>query len=145
MSAVLQQSRRDRPAAQEWAERTIALATEQGFAHHVAEGTIWRGWALAEQGRGEEGVVQIRQGLVAYGATGAEIDRAYYLALLAEAYGRAGQVEEGLSTVAEALTHVDKTGVQVHAAELYRLKGELLLKKSAVNPAVRIPPPILNA
>jgi len=37
------------------------------------------------------------------------------------------QTEEGLAVLAEALTFVDKTGEPVYAAELYRLKGELLL------------------
>ncbi len=35
-------------------------------------GTILRGWALAEQGQEEEGIAQMRQGLAAYRATGAE-------------------------------------------------------------------------
>ena len=51
----------------------------------------------------------------------------YYLVLLAEAYGKAGQAEEGLATLAEALSVVDKSGERFYEAELYRLKGELLL------------------
>ena len=51
----------------------IALSTEQGFAFWLALGTILRGWALAEQGQGEEGIAQMRQGLAAYRATGAEL------------------------------------------------------------------------
>ena len=66
----------------------IALSTEQGFPFWLAWGTILRGWALAEQGQGEEGIAQIRQGLAAYRATGAELWRPYFLALLAEAYGK---------------------------------------------------------
>src|SRR5262249_50272650 len=49
--------------------------------------------------------------------------------LLVEAYGKAGQAEEGLRVLAEALTAVHKTGERQHEAELYRLKGELLLKQ----------------
>src|SRR5262249_36022780 len=54
----------------------------------------------------------------------------HYLALLAEAYGRAGQAEEGLRLLAEALAHVDTTGERYYAAEVYRLKGELLLRQA---------------
>ena len=43
----------------------------------------------------------MRQGLAAYRATGAELGRPYYLALLAEAYGKVGQAEEGLTVLAE--------------------------------------------
>jgi len=95
-----------------------------------ALGTIAQGWALVEQGDGEAGIVQIRQGLAALQASGAEEIQTYSLALLAEAYGKGGQVEEGLAALAEALDFVDRTGERFYEAELHRLKGELLLKKS---------------
>ena len=106
----------------------IALSTEQGFPFWLATGTILRGWALAEQGQEEEGIAQMRQGLDAWRATGAELCRPYFLALLAEAYGKAGQAEEGLTVLAEALATVDKTGERFYEAELYRLYGELSLR-----------------
>src|SRR5262249_36557455 len=55
----------------------------------------------------------------------------YYLSLLAEVYRTIGQVEEGLSVVAEALAAVDKAGERFYEAELYRLKGELLLTQES--------------
>ena len=106
----------------------IALSTEQGLLSTWRWGTILRGWALAEQGQGEEGIAQIRQGWLPAQATGAEYARPYYLALLAEAYGKVGQAEEGLTVLAEALAMVDKTGERYYEAELYRLKGELTLQ-----------------
>ena len=72
----------------------------------------------------------MRQGLAACRATGAELWRPYFLALLAEAYGKVGQAEEGLTVLAEALAAVDKTGERLYEAELYRLKGELTLQVS---------------
>jgi predicted ATPase len=54
----------------------------------------------------------------------------HYLVLLAEAYGRAGQAEEGLRLLAEALEHQDTTGEVNLAAEVYWLKGELLLRQA---------------
>ena len=105
----------------------MALATEQGFAQQVALATIGRDWALAAQGQGTEGTAQMRQDLTAHRATGAEQSRPYNLALLAEAYGSVGQPAEGLALLAEALTTVDRTGERGWEAELYRLKGELLL------------------
>jgi predicted ATPase len=92
-------------------------------------GTILRGSALAEQGQSAEGIAQMRQGIAAWRATGAELRRPYYLALLAEAYGKAGQTEVGLRALAEALTAVHNTGERQHEAELDRLKGELRLKQ----------------
>jgi predicted ATPase len=52
------------------------------------------------------------------------------LSLLAEAYERGNEVEEGLSVLAEALTVVDKTTEGYWEAELHRLKGELLLQQA---------------
>ena len=122
-AAVVHQFRREGQTAQERAEAAITLCSEQGFAFFSAMGTIDRGGALAEQGRGEEGIAQMGQGLAVYQGTGAELFRPYGLALLAEAYGQVGQVEEGLSVLAEALAAVEKTGERMWEAELYRLKG----------------------
>jgi hypothetical protein len=60
------------------------------------------------------------------------IFHSYFLALLAEAYGKAGQAEERLAALAEALTVVDKSGERFYEAELYRLKGELTLAQSSI-------------
>src|SRR5439155_10053289 len=102
-TANLHQFRREWRLAQERAEAAIALSAEQRFAMAISQAAILRGWALAEQGQGKDRIAQIRQGLAAHRETGAELRRTYFLALLAEAYGKGGQVEEGLSVVAEAL------------------------------------------
>jgi len=91
------------------------------------------GKVLVDQGHGEEGIVQMRQGLAAYQATASELFRPYHLALLAEAYGKVGQAKEGLPLLAEALAAVDKTGERWCEAELYRLKGQLTLQKFQVS------------
>ena len=89
---------------------------------------VLRGWALVEQGQCEEGIAQLREGLVAYRATGAELECSHWLALLAEAYRDTGQPEEGLRLIAEALDHVAQTGIVYYEAELHRLDGELRLR-----------------
>jgi class 3 adenylate cyclase/predicted ATPase/DNA-binding winged helix-turn-helix (wHTH) protein len=118
------------------AERLIALATEHGFPHRVAQGTILRGWALAKQGREDEGLSQIRQGLAAYRTMEAKQWRTRALILLAETYWHTGRAEEGLQIVDEALTemHHDGGGDYLEA-ELYQLKGELLLTRSSAHRA----------
>jgi predicted ATPase len=136
-ATTLHQFRREQQAAQERAEALLALATEQGFAQQVALATIVRGWALAAQGQGTEGTAQMRQGLTAHRATGAEQSRPYNLALLAEAYGSIGQPAKGLHLLAEALTTVDCTGERGWEAELYRLKGELLLAQAGESQRVQ--------
>jgi predicted ATPase len=127
VAAVAHQFRREVQAVQERAEALMTLSTEQGFPYWLAYGTILRGWALTAQGEGAEGIAQMCQGLVAYRATGAEIHRPYFLGLLAEAYGKVGQPEEGLTVLVEALETVNKTEERNWEAELHRGKGELLL------------------
>ena len=112
----------------------MTIATEQGFPQEVARATPLRGWALAARGHGEEGITQIHQGLAAYQATGATAYRPYYLALLAEASATVGQTAEGLEALAEALATLDKSGVRWWEAELYRLRGELLLQHTETQP-----------
>jgi predicted ATPase len=130
VAAQLSQFRREASSTQEQAKAAMALSTDQGFAVWLAQATIFHGWALVEQGRREEGIPQMRQGLAALQATGAEVFRPDCLALLAEMYGRVGQVDDGLMAVAEALALVDKTDGRFYEAELYRLKGELLLMQA---------------
>jgi len=127
LAAAVHQFRREAQAVQERAEAVIAVSTEQGFPFWLAFGMILRGWVFTAQGRGAEGMAQIHQGLAAYRATGAEVDNPYFLALLAEAYGKVGQPEEGLTVLVEALAMVDSTGGRHWEAELHRQKGELLL------------------
>ena len=131
-AAMLYQFLRERQQTHEQAEAIIALCTDQGIPFFLAIGTILQGWALAEQGQGEEGIAQMHQGMASLRATGAEAFTPCYLALLAEAYGKRGQAEEGLSMLAAALATVNKTGERFYEAELYRLKGELTLQQFKV-------------
>jgi len=91
-------------------------------------GTIMRGWALARQEQGEEGIAQISQGINAWRTMGVRLQGPHSLGLLAEAYEKVGQIEEGITVLAEALTMVNKNGERGWEAELYRLKGELTLQ-----------------
>ncbi len=113
-------------ATRERAEAANALCEEHGIPYWCAWVPVLRGWAAAAQGQTEEGIKQIRQGLEAYSATGAEIARPLFLSLLAEAYRKAGQAPDGLAVVAEALNRVRRTGDRFGEPELHRLKGELL-------------------
>jgi predicted ATPase len=134
-AAMVHQYRREVQAAQEHAEAAISLATQHGFPFFRAVGSMLSGWALAHQGQVKEGIGQIQQGLMAWRATGAESNRSYFLALLAEAHGTQGEPGAGLTVLTEALTLVDTTGERWYEPELHRLKGALLLQQNADNQA----------
>jgi predicted ATPase len=131
-TANFHQFRREQQTVQERTERIIALTTGQGFPLWSAWVTLQRGRVLVEQGKGEEGISQIHEGLAAWRTTGAEMGMTCHLALLVEAYGKVGQTKEGLSVLVEVLAQVDKTGERFYEAELYRLKGELTLQQFQV-------------
>jgi predicted ATPase len=126
-AAFVHHLRREERLAQERAEDALAISNEHGLAMYQAFATITRGCALIEQGLQEEGIEQMRQGLADHQATGAKVARPHFLALLAEALGKARQLDEGLRVLGEALELVDRNGERCYLAELYRIKGELLL------------------
>jgi adenylate cyclase len=130
---MIRQYCRDIPAVHHWAQAAITLCTEHGFPLWLAWSTLLQGWALTQQDAGEEGIVQICRGVAACRATGTEVWRPYDLALLAEAQEKRGRAEEGLRTLAEAFTLMDKTGERCWEAESHRLKGEFLLRQDVSN------------
>jgi predicted ATPase len=121
--------RREWDHAHARADAAVALATEHGFPHWVAESTVYRGRTVAEHGNVADGIAQIQWGIAASRDTGAEVYQSYFLSLLAEAYQKNRQVEEGLAAVAEALAFVARTEERFYEAEVYRIKGELTLQK----------------
>jgi predicted ATPase len=129
-AAWLHHRRREAPAVQAQAEALLTLATAQGFPLLVEYGTCWRGWALAVQGQGAAGMAQMHQALTALLAAGQMLARPLCLVLLAEAAAHAGQVEEGLRLLAEALAAIEASGRSELLAETYRLQGALLLRQA---------------
>ena len=71
MAALLHQYRREGALALDRAEAAIACSAEQGFELLLGLSTIFKGWALAEQGQIEAGITVIRAGLDGFQATGA--------------------------------------------------------------------------
>jgi predicted ATPase len=125
-AARLHQWQRDVQRTYERSRAALALGIAQGAQYLVANNTVRLGWAMAMQGRVDEGITQISQGLAAWQTLGTSHLRAGFLAMLAEVYGKAGRYAEGLETLNEALDIIKATGGQLSAAEFYGLKGELL-------------------
>jgi predicted ATPase len=110
---------------EELSATAIAISTEHDFAYLKAMGTILQGWALTERGQMAEGIAQMRSGLEAFRSVGGVILNSYFSGLLAEALAKAGSPEEGAHLL-------DLTSADLEpwwAAELHRLKGELILQR----------------
>ena len=131
-AAMTHQFRREGRGAQERAEAAIALSEEQGLPQFLTVGTILRGWALAAQGSPDGGIAAMRHGLAARRDQGIELARPWYLALLAGAYAEQGQIEDGMSVLAEARALTDRG---FYEPELCRLEGVLLLRRKAAHDA----------
>jgi class 3 adenylate cyclase/predicted ATPase len=128
-AALVSQFRRDVPAVHEHAEAAVALSTEQGFPLWVALGTSVRGWALAMQGQGEEGMAQVWQGITAWRDTGAALNVPFYCTMLADVCDHLSHTEDGLQALAEAHTLAEQQGERWWEAEISRLRGVLLLRQ----------------
>ncbi|QQX86586.1 AAA family ATPase [Cupriavidus necator] len=132
IAAKLHQLQHDGQKVREYAEAAIAVSDEQGFPFCLAFGEILRGWALTAQGSFEEGIRRLHQGLENFKATGTMLDLPYFMSLLAEAYTQAGQIERALEAIGEALI-ISGAGERYHEAEIYRLKGNLILQHCRVH------------
>jgi predicted ATPase len=133
-TSYLHQLLREPHSALRWADAAVTLATEHDLVQMVSWANASHGWAVAELGRVEEGIAQIRQVLAARKTIGA-VFFPQYLGLLAELFWKAGRPEEGMTSVVHGLAVAQSTGAHYWDAELYRLKGELLLSHPEKNDA----------
>src|SRR5262249_26231252 len=75
--ALTHQLRRDAATAEVEAEAAVQLSTDLGFPLYEAWGREVHGWALVVQGRAEEGIREMEQGLQATETLGVEFERPY--------------------------------------------------------------------
>jgi predicted ATPase len=112
------------------AEAGIVLAAEYGFTTILPIMMTQQGWALVLLGKVEEGFEQISRGM-AIQPVGAGVSRYLLRHLLAEVYLLAKRADDGLRVVSEGLRDLEGGKRHMDHAELYRLKGELLLLQNA--------------
>jgi class 3 adenylate cyclase/tetratricopeptide (TPR) repeat protein len=117
-------------AVLEHAEAGIALSAEYGFSTLLPQMMIQQGWALVHLGKVEEGFDQMSRAMaILPPAIGAASH--LFRCLLAEVYLPAGRADDGLRAVSESLRDLEGDKRLWDQAELYRLKGELLLLQNA--------------
>ena len=129
-AAILHHFRREPRLTQDFAEASLDVSSEHGLVLYQASAKVLRGWALVEQGLQEDGIALMREGLAAHQATGTEMARPHFLILLGEALGKAGQPDEGLDLLEKALALIHSKGERCYLAEVYRVKGELILMRA---------------
>ena len=125
----------DNAALDERACEFVAVTTEHGFPYWRAAGTMFRGWVMVKNGDVAEGVSLLHSGSTAYRATGTQAWVPYYIALLAGAHEIAGQIDEALAQLDDALRIVETTGERWFEAEIFRQKGRLVLRQGHTDAA----------
>ena len=114
------------PARLQTAEKVLAISAEQGFAQWSPVGNIMRGWCLGVVGQ-TGSIPLMLKGIDDLRATGCNIFIPLFLMVLAQVYRVAGQPEEGLNRLVEAAKLVERTRECWAEAEMFRLRGTLLL------------------
>jgi class 3 adenylate cyclase/tetratricopeptide (TPR) repeat protein len=128
-TAMLHQLRREPAAVRELAEEVIALATAQEFPVWRGLGRVYLGWARAHAG--EEAALDVEQGLTELATIGTEVGAPAGLALLADAKRATGRASEALGAVDAGLAMAEQRGQHTWDADLYRMKGEILVQLNA--------------
>lgn len=119
--------RGDERRARECAERMAALADEQRLGFLQPMGAIFRGWMLAVEGRADQAIARIRDGLDAYSRSGWSLYMPWALTLLARVSLEHGRLDTARGAVSEALEIIESTGQRYLEPEVKRLRGEIVL------------------
>ena len=127
--AHMYEARNEPELALQFASKAFKDGEIYGYANRAEWARILEGWALTALGEGERGIAQMKDAIEKSFRTGALMDHAYYLGLLADAHRRAGNAVAGLKAVDEALDFAGRRGSFFFEAELRRLRGNLLLMK----------------
>lgn len=95
---------------------------------------IYSGWCAAQEGEIDTGMELLERGMQGQRAVGWNVWLSYGNALLADVLRLDGRAEEGLALWEEGHESVPATEELQHEAELFRIKGDLLLALPAPRP-----------
>jgi tetratricopeptide (TPR) repeat protein len=112
------------------AESLIEIARANGFPYWSAVASMVIGRVLVGEGNHDAGIVRMLDAMRTLRETGGELIYGYALSLLAESYLKGREPDKGLAVVAEALKEIETSGQRIHEAEIWRLRGELLVLHS---------------
>jgi predicted ATPase len=111
-------------------DEQLRIAADQSFPGYQASGTLFKASGMMLQGRADDAVPLLEKGLDFYrGTWGAGLT--CYRSIAGETYTKVGRFDDAKRILDEGLVRAEKTDERFQEAELYRLKGELLLADSA--------------
>jgi len=107
------------------------IVDEHGIAYYGALSAILRGRCLGMSGEPRAGLGLLQHGLAAYRATGSQLYIPGLLGMEAEVLGKVGAIHEGIARIDEATRFAERTGESWAAAEIERIRGDLLRARGA--------------
>jgi len=110
------------------AERAVSLSAEFAFPQWHAGGLLLRGWARTELGDPHKGVADIRDSIAGLESTGTLVWMQFAQFQLARALAATGRLAEALQVIDRIVAEIERTSGRWYAAEVLRLRGDLLLK-----------------
>ncbi|HYH96448.1 protein kinase domain-containing protein [Hyalangium sp.] len=125
-AGVSSQLLREHERVLEWANAGLALSREHRLQLWLVWSVLLRAWAIAEQGRVQEGLQTMCHGIEQVRSTGVRTTFPFFYGLRAEMHRKLGQLEAGLGAVRDGLEWATTTGEHSSDAELHRVRGELL-------------------
>lgn len=114
-------------------EKVFALAEEYALGDILTHATAFNALKLAFQERTKESLERAKQAIDSLTAQGVKALRTPYLPGMGKLFWISGRRAEGLAAIAEALALVERTGERCFLAEIWRIKGDLLLEAAASN------------
>ena len=127
--------REEPPAGGADADEALDFCVEHDLRSYIAWGQFYRGLAQVRHGEHHNGLELMRTGIAGTDKINQRILRTARLGHFAEALASAGEFEEALEVLSDALLAVDESGETVCEAELHRLRGDLLRRNGAVEEA----------
>jgi predicted ATPase len=108
------------------ADEMVSLTERQSIGFYLAEAMAVQGWCLTMLGQREKGITQLTCGVAAIRTQGL-LELPTLLTLLADAYQKVQQPQDGLRQLVEAISVTDRTQGRYYEAEMHRVRGELFL------------------
>jgi len=109
------------------ADEAAAISVDNEFASIDQRARFFRGSLLAQAGDPQLGIELMRSALAAAEGNSERNRRTLYLCHIASAHASLGQPEVGLGLLDEAIQMAEATSEKFFEAELYRLRGKILL------------------
>jgi len=109
------------------ADEMMAHSIEHSFADYEQRARFIQGALLAQGGDPQHGLELMRRAMATIECTNGVNRRTFYLGHVAAAHASLCQPEVGLDLLNEAIETVHKIDERFFEAELYRLRGEILL------------------